>query len=82
MLREWTHLPIVVDPAHAVGVARFIQPLARAAVAAGADGITVEMHPDPRVARSDADQALLPGELASLVAGTRVMASVCGGRFA
>lgn len=82
LLREWTHLPIVVDPAHAVGVARYIQPLARAAVAAGADALTVEMHPDPSVARSDADQALLPGELASLVAETRVMAGVLGGRFA
>jgi 3-deoxy-7-phosphoheptulonate synthase len=78
LLRELTHLPIVVDPAHAVGVARFIAPLARASVAAGADGLTVEMHPDPTVARSDADQALLPNELSSLVADARVMAAVTG----
>ncbi|MHC4379865.1 MAG: 3-deoxy-7-phosphoheptulonate synthase [Planctomycetota bacterium] len=76
LLREWTHLPIVVDPAHAVGVARFIRPLARASVAAGADGLTVEMHPHPEVARSDKDQALLPGELTALVADARVMAAV------
>jgi 3-deoxy-7-phosphoheptulonate synthase len=82
LLREWTHLPIVVDPAHAVGVARYIPPLARASIAAGADGLTVEMHPDPSVARSDADQALLPAELASLVADARVMAAVTGRRLA
>jgi 3-deoxy-7-phosphoheptulonate synthase len=82
LLREWTHLPIVVDPAHAVGVARYIAPLARASIAAGADGLTVEMHPDPSVARSDADQALLPAELAALVADARVMAAVTGRRLA
>ncbi|RMH02651.1 MAG: 3-deoxy-7-phosphoheptulonate synthase [Planctomycetota bacterium] len=79
LLRELTHLPVIVDPAHAVGVARFIPPLARAAVAAGADGITVEVHPRPEEARSDGPQALLPGELAGLVADLRVLAAV-GGR--
>ncbi len=78
LLREWTHLPIVVDPAHAVGVARFIRPLARAAVAAGADGLIVESHPRPEQARSDKDQALLASELADIVADTRVLAAVTG----
>lgn len=81
LLREWTYLPIVVDPAHAVGVARYIRPLAKASIAAGADGLTVEMHPDPSVARSDADQALLPGELSALVADARIMAAVTGRRI-
>ncbi|MDA0667593.1 MAG: 3-deoxy-7-phosphoheptulonate synthase [Planctomycetota bacterium] len=81
LLREWTHLPIVVDPAHAVGVARYIRPLAKASIAAGADGLTVEMHPDPSVARSDADQALLPGELSAIVADARIMAAVTGRRI-
>lgn len=49
--------------------------------AAGADGLTVEMHPDPTVARSDADQALLPGELSALVADARIMAAVTGRRI-
>ncbi len=82
LLRELTHLPVIVDPAHAVGVARFIPPLARAAVASGADGLAVEVHPRPEQARSDGPQALLPGELAGLIADTRVLAAVCGRRLA
>ncbi len=78
LLREWTHLPVVVDPAHAAGIARLIPPLSRAAVAAGADGIAVEVHPRPELARSDGPQALLPGELAGLVAEARVIAAVTG----
>ncbi len=81
LLRELTHLPVIVDPAHAVGVARFIAPLARAAVACGADGLAVEVHPRPEQARSDGPQALLPGELAGLVADARVLAAVCGRRL-
>jgi len=78
LLREWTHLPIIVDPAHACGIARLIPPLSRASVAAGADGIAVEVHPRPELARSDGPQALLPGELAQLVAEARVIAAVTG----
>jgi 3-deoxy-7-phosphoheptulonate synthase len=81
LLREWTHLPIVVDPSHAAGIPAVIPPLARAAMAAGADGIAVEAHPRPREALSDGAQALLPGELALLIAEVRVIAAVCGGRF-
>jgi 3-deoxy-7-phosphoheptulonate synthase len=78
LLAEWTHLPLVVDPAHAAGIARLIPPLARASVAAGASGIAVEVHPRPEVARSDGPQALLPGELTALVADARVQAAVTG----
>jgi 3-deoxy-7-phosphoheptulonate synthase len=81
LMREWTHLPLLVDPAHAAGIARIIPPLSRACIAAGADGVAVEVHPDPSVARSDALQALLPGEFARLVAEARVMASVTGRRL-
>ena len=81
LMREWTHLPILVDPAHAAGIARIIPPLARAAVAAGADGIAVEVHPRPEAARSDGPQALLPGELAGLVADARIGAAVTGRRL-
>jgi 3-deoxy-7-phosphoheptulonate synthase len=81
LLREWSHLPILVDPAHAAGIARIIPPLSRASIAAGADGVAVEVHPDPSVARSDALQALLPGEFARLVAEARVMAAVTGRRL-
>ncbi len=82
LLRELTHLPVIVDPAHAVGVARFIPPLARAAIASGADGLAVEVHPRPEQARSDGPQALLPGELTGLIADTRVIAAVCDRRLA
>src|SRR6516225_1288270 len=58
VLRERTHLPILVDPSHGVGVRRWIRPLARAAKAVGAHGILVEVHPKPSEAKSDAEQAL------------------------
>ena len=78
LLREWTHLPIVVDPAHAAGIARIIPPLSRASIAAGADGVAVEVHPRPEEARSDGPQALLPAELTALVAEARIQAAVTG----
>lgn len=78
LLRDWTHLPVIVDPAHACGIASLIEPLSRAAVAVGADGLAVELHPDPSQARSDADQALLEGELAAIVSDARVFAAVTG----
>jgi len=81
LLREWTHLPVLVDPSHAAGIARIIPPLARASIAAGADGVAVEVHPHPEQARSDGPQALLPGELVQLVAEARVQAAVTGRRF-
>ena len=81
LLREWTHLPVIVDPAHAAGIARIIPPLARASIAAGADGVAVEVHLNPAQALSDGPQALLPAELTGLVAEARVMAAVTGRRL-
>ena len=81
LLREWTHLPVVVDPSHAAGIPSLIPPLSRAAIAAGADGVAVEVHPRPEEARSDGAQALLPGELARVVADARVIAAAIGRRF-
>ncbi|MDI9470218.1 MAG: 3-deoxy-7-phosphoheptulonate synthase [Bacillota bacterium] len=66
VLREKTHLPVFVDPSHAAGKASLVAPLARAAVAAGADGLIIEVHPDPPQARSDAAQQLTPGQYAEL----------------
>ena len=59
-LREKTHLPIVVDPSHGTGRWQMVRPMARAAVAAGADGLIIEVHPHPEVALSDGDQSLTP----------------------
>lgn len=59
-LKELTHLPVIVDPSHGTGHRSMVLPMARAAVAAGADGITVEMHPDPNQAFTDAAQTIGP----------------------
>jgi len=76
LLREWTHLPIVVDPAHAAGIASIIPILSRASVAAEADGLTVEVHLDPKNARSDGAQALSPSALKQIVAEARILSSL------
>jgi len=68
VLRERTHLPIIVDPSHGVGVRRWIRPLARAAKAVGAHGIIVEVHPNPAEAKSDAEQALTFDDFAAIMA--------------
>jgi 3-deoxy-7-phosphoheptulonate synthase len=68
VLRERTHLPIMVDPSHGVGVRRWIRPLCRAAKAVGANGILIEVHPNPAVAKSDAEQALTFADYEEIVA--------------
>jgi len=73
VLRERTHLPILVDPSHGVGVRRWIRPLARAAKAVGAHGILVEVHPNPAEAKSDAEQALTFDDFEQIMADLREM---------
>jgi 3-deoxy-7-phosphoheptulonate synthase len=68
VLREKTHLPIVVDPSHGVGVRRWIAPMCRAAKAAGAHGLILEVHPNPPEALSDKDQALTFEDFRGIVA--------------
>lgn len=68
LLRMRTDLPILVDPSHGVGVRRAVMPMAAAAIAAGADGVMVECHPDPGVSRSDGPQALVLSSLPRLFA--------------
>lgn len=67
VLKRETHLPVIVDPSHAGGKAWLVADLACAALAAGADGLLVEVHPDPPQAWCDADQALTPDEFAQLM---------------
>ncbi len=76
VLRSKTHLPVLVDPSHATGRASLVPPMARAACAAGADGVMVEVHERPEVARSDAEQALRPGAFRDLCEDLRLLASV------
>ena len=78
VLRRETHLPVVVDPSHAAGRADLVAPLAFAAVAAGADGLMVEVHPDPETARSDGDQSLDPDAFDDLMVGVRAFAAAAG----
>jgi len=78
VLKRRTHLPVIVDPSHAAGDAGYVPALARAAVAAGADGLLVETHPDPAAARSDGDQSLDPAGFADLAAGCRAVARAVG----
>ena len=67
VLKMETHLPVIVDPSHAGGRADLVAPLAFAAIAAGADGLIVEVHPDPERALSDGDQSLTPSAFADLM---------------
>ena len=78
VLKRETHLPVIVDPSHAGGKAWLVAALASAAVAAGADGLLVEVHPDPPQAWCDADQALTPPEFASLMQRLGAVADAVG----
>lgn len=76
VLKRETHLPVIVDPSHAGGKAWMVPSLSRAAIAAGADGLLVEMHPNPCEAWCDADQAIDPDELIGLMGELRGIAHV------
>ncbi len=78
VLKKETHLPVIVDPSHAGGKAWMVPALSRAAIAAGADGLLVEMHPKPCEAWCDADQALNPDELKNLMVELKGIAQVLG----
>ncbi|MBQ7549444.1 MAG: 3-deoxy-7-phosphoheptulonate synthase, partial [Clostridia bacterium] len=67
LLKEKTHLPVIADPSHAAGLSRLVKPLALAAVAAGADGLMIEVHNDPAHALCDGPQALTPPQFAQVV---------------
>lgn len=76
--RQMSHLPVMVDPSHASGRRDLVAPLARAAVAAGADGVLIDVHPKPDEALVDGRQALVPDEFEALVGELRAIASVLG----
>ncbi len=77
-VKELSHLPIVVDPSHGTGRWQMVQPMARAAVAAGADGLIIEVHPHPEVALSDGDQSLTPKNFNLLMSDLGKIAAVMG----
>ena len=78
MLKERTHLPVIVDPSHGTGHWWMVPALSRAAVAAGADGLLVEVHPDPDTAMSDGTQSLKPERFQSMMPGIAAVAEAVG----
>ena len=81
VLKELTHLPVVVDPSHAAGAWRFVAPLAKAAIACGADGLMIEVHPDPSQAMSDGAQSLKPEMFKQLMSDLEVFADAVQREF-
>jgi len=81
VLKELSHLPVIVDPSHAAGRRDLVEPLSLAAVAAGADGIMVEVHPDPDEAICDGPQALLSDDFAAFAAKVEQVAQIAGKRM-
>jgi 3-deoxy-7-phosphoheptulonate synthase len=78
VLKQETHLPVVADPSHGAGRRDLVSPLSFAAVAAGADGLLVEVHPDPSTAWSDGDQSLTYSEFSDLMDGLRPFCEAAG----
>ena len=78
IVQRLSHLPMIADPSHGTGLRDKVTPMARAAVAAGADGVMVEVHPNPDRALSDGAQSLFPDQFASLVSELRVIANAIG----
>jgi 3-deoxy-7-phosphoheptulonate synthase len=78
VLKELTHLPVVVDPSHAAGKRDFVTPLSMAAAAAGADGVIVEIHPDPDAAICDGPQALRAEGFADYLRQLEQVAEIAG----
>jgi 3-deoxy-7-phosphoheptulonate synthase len=78
VLKALTHLPVILDPSHSTGHADYVSAVARAAIAAGADGLIIEVHPDPAHALSDGRQSLKPEKFAELVKQVCLIAEVMG----
>jgi 3-deoxy-7-phosphoheptulonate synthase len=80
VVHSLSHLPIIADPSHGTGLRDKVTPMARAAIAAGADGIIVEMHPNPERALSDGAQSLYPDQFTELMRELRAVAAAIGRR--
>src|SRR5258705_5542589 len=80
VVRKLSHLPILADPSHGTGLREFVPPMARAAIAAGADGLLVEVHPQPERALSDGAQTLNPEQFDKMMREVRAIAAGIGRR--
>ena len=78
LLKQWTHLPVFGDPSHGTGKWELVSPTAKACIAAGADGLIIEVHPDPALALSDGAQSLKPERFAEMVRDLRCLAPAVG----
>lgn len=81
VVKNMSHLPVIVDPSHAAGKSKYVIPLSRAAIAAGADGLIVEVHPNPLLAMSDAAQQLNPNDFDSLCKDVSKLAPILEREF-
>lgn len=79
--KELSHLPVIVDPSHATGFAKYVAPMAKGAIAVGADGLIIEVHPDPCRALCDGPQSLNPVQFATLMQELRGLATYMGRRL-
>ena len=82
ILKSMTHLPVIADPSHAAGNRELIAPLSKAAVAAGADGLLIEAHPNPEKAMSDGAQSLYPEQLENLLKELKPLCEAVGKKLA
>lgn len=80
LLKEFTHLPVIVDPSHASGLKRLVSPLSLASAAVSADGVMIEVHNDPEHALCDGAQAVKPEEFAEIVKKAEGILSICGNK--
>ncbi len=81
VIKEKSHLPIIVDPSHATGVRAYVSPLAKASVAVGADGLMIEVHPNPKKALSDGPQSLNPPDFKTLCDELKPLIKLMGRNF-
>ncbi|HOQ17073.1 MAG TPA: 3-deoxy-7-phosphoheptulonate synthase [Defluviitaleaceae bacterium] len=81
VIKAKSHLPIIVDPSHATGIRDFVEPLAKASIAAGADGLMIEVHPDPSKALSDGPQSLNPEAFMKLTKNLKPLIELMGRSF-
>lgn len=77
-MKNLTHLPVILDPSHSTGHFDYVAAVARAAIAAGADGLIIEVHPDPAHALSDGKQSLKPEKFAAMIKQVGQIAQVMG----
>lgn len=78
VLKKESHLPVIVDPSHGVGIREFVAPMAMAAIACGADGLMIEVHSNPEEAFSDGDQSLKPNSFGQMIKELKAIAKVVG----